>query len=1850
MNHFNRNLRINRRRTVPTRPGLRFPMMIMALCLVVLAAPPARADYNDVVRQDQDLLFTGFMANYVVSMVPGQSPLTELPTSSAAHYLNFELKYVPPVIEAPPAIGFEPNNSAPGQSERCYLKERVRRGEAVYSNLRGFDKGRLPADLDWFPLTPWVAPGESVEQLRSRGPYIRHRNSDVTVQPLFSNAYVRDDFYRPVDEGPDGLRPRKRFSAGDDIYLPVGRHQVAWQAQTLLSEPLDLPPYFLIGMFRPVQRALGKDEGRQWVFDRLLEAGLVAASEIDGLGGKPHHGVENFATQQVDVYDLTSPTVTGGRSRVTLEAIDVGGAWAHRYLDDLREELTVYDECDRPVDLRADYEVANQKRPTFWPIGEEFTLTWTARDPGPNREGKSNSTEWSQQVVVRDTKPPLLLPPSHRVVEIASGATGNEARVPLGNAAAFDLADQNVAIEHDARGCDGEANCDAPRFDIDARTKVRWTATDGSGNRARRNQWVTLKRKGTNTRPLAVEPARVKAVSYEPTDITLTGIDGDMLSGRTDPLSFEITRQPENGFFVAPLLPFFISDYRVENGLSYDELVDRYCIPKGAFYDNTIPPETIYEPRYIDVRDDGTTYVLQLDPQCPGVNSGMKVSKFDGKGNYLTSVLVGGNDGRIKRIRIAPDGNIHVFRQKLSAGDPSATLMIFDADLNRLPGQAGSLRVEDGQAGYSPRVMNGIQTKSGLIYAIEAGRLAAYRPTGTDENYGAEVKYLGRLEGMLGYQTSGGQGVFSIALDSEENLYVTGPDVSLVYKFTPSEWDPAVDRDAFVPGKLIGWMGRCTGGENCRFDPLDPSDPDSPDDPASGRSTGFNCTNDTCERTYPYYGDRPGQFHDPRGLGIDPNDNLYITDYENLRVQRFTSDGFFAGVARSECDGSCFVLGDFGKPLDISVNSTHFYVLDREFDLLHSFEITPITDVSDDAVTVTYQSEDGFTGTDRFRFAVNDGLLKSASAPVSIKVVRNHRRPLAESFAVTEMPGPDGGMMPILEDAAEVPVTLRGKDRDPEDDPYLVYKIVTPPANGRLKGTGAERVYVPKKNFFGRDSFTYLVSDRKTSSRPGDSAVATVSIDVRPVNDAPEFSRSVRSVDAGLGFPIDIMSQLDDVDIGDRHRVVVDWGDGVVDRQASEIDEGPVIAQAPAGAAIMARHTYLTPGQRYARVCVTDAPAPGFGSQAPIVPLTSCSDPRINAIQGLQINIQPMTNIAVVVDDSLEKEEDETGAMRAIPVADGTPITYFAEVTNTLPDPRAGSGAALAARDVILRMTMTDHMRLAVRPPGCSVDDRKIRCRIGDMAKGESRRLRLDVELDGTAPSDNNVELLTQALGEGRDANGRGFTGNEVAVLFNPDADGDGDGRVNRVDAFPGDPDEWQDTDGDGIGDNRDRDDDDDLMPDAWEERYGLNARKRSDGNGDLDGDGVKNANEYLLGTDPTLADTDHDGVEDASDNCPVLFNADQRDLDDDSVGNHCDDDFARYAVSIDSIAGNKKPEIATLSRRANGVFRLQVLDSASGKTVWWRKADFLEGGWSVRKLLERRARLLVLASHPDGTTRVFVLNAKNGELVNEIDFLHRGWTAVDAAVMPAASGPGEAGIAVLGLNREGGSSVEIRDLTGAMIKRLPWHGSSWTPLALRRVPDFDGDGTDEAAVLAQKDDGSSVVTLRSLGNEKQIARHTFFNDVWRARDLEVLRDINGKGARELAVIAQDRDGRIVAALVDAKSGKQVTRVRYSDGGRAPFAVLATADIDGKGTPEVAALVQRVDGRVEVEIRDGLKGNLLRRIAYLGPSWVPQSLLSTETGHKDSLLVLGTDGKTGEGRLQIRDVVTGELIRNLLID
>ena len=105
--------------------------------------------------------------------------------------------------------------------------------------------------------------------------------------------------------------------------------------------------------------------------------------------------------------------------------------------------------------------------------------------------------------------------------------------------------------------------------------------------------------------------------------------------------------------------------------------------------------------------------------------------------------------------------------------------------------------------------------------------------------------------------------------------------------------------------------------------------------------------------------------------------------------------------------------------------------------------------------------------------------------------------------------------------------------------------------------------------------------------------------------------------------------------------------------------------------------------------------------------------------------------------------------------------------------------------------------------------------------------------------------------------------------------DTDGGGISDRDEISDGTDPTLVDTDGDGLDDGYERqnclsatnpDSDYDGLPDGWEVRYGLNPRDPTGEDGgarDYDGDGLSNAQEYALGTNPRVRDTDGDGVDD---------------------------------------------------------------------------------------------------------------------------------------------------------------------------------------------------------------------------------------------------------------------------------------------------------------------------------------------------------------------------------------------------
>ncbi len=127
------------------------------------------------------------------------------------------------------------------------------------------------------------------------------------------------------------------------------------------------------------------------------------------------------------------------------------------------------------------------------------------------------------------------------------------------------------------------------------------------------------------------------------------------------------------------------------------------------------------------------------------------------------------------------------------------------------------------------------------------------------------------------------------------------------------------------------------------------------------------------------------------------------------------------------------------------------------------------------------------------------------SAPATVTIIQN-RNPVASSQSVG------------TSEDVPVAITLSANDRD-----ALTYRVIEAPTRGTLSGTAPDLTYTPQTNWSGSDSFTFQASDGQLSSN-----IATVSISVSPINDAPVAQSQV--VHGNEDTPVDFTLSGTDVE------------------------------------------------------------------------------------------------------------------------------------------------------------------------------------------------------------------------------------------------------------------------------------------------------------------------------------------------------------------------------------------------------------------------------------------------------------------------------------------------------------------------------------------------------------------------------------------------------------------------------------------------------------------------------------------------------------------------------------------------
>ncbi|HXI31180.1 MAG TPA: Ig-like domain-containing protein, partial [Vicinamibacterales bacterium] len=301
-------------------------------------------------------------------------------------------------------------------------------------------------------------------------------------------------------------------------------------------------------------------------------------------------------------------------------------------------------------------------------------------------------------------------------------------------------------------------------------------------------------------------------------------------------------------------------------------------------------------------------------------------------------------------------------------------------------------------------------------------------------------------------------------LNQQVNISVLGPDgndisadssapIKLVFFIDRSLVPAGVDENGFQMFRNGVLIPNCLGATTIPAANLDPCVTDRADGPSLNNNIRLTILTSHASKwnmglSSDAIGDAP----------VAMNDGPYLVDYQTPLIVSAP------GVLGNDIGRSSISALLVGTPVNGTVN------------------LTP-------SGAFTFNPDPAACGAASFSYRATDGALQSADAIVSITI---DCKPHAGDDAVT-----------VLEDSGVTTITVLANDSDPDPGQTLSVGSVTQPANGvaAVAMSGSVVTYRPNLNFFGADSFTYTVSDNR-----GGSATGTVSVTVKPVNDAPKFT------------------------------------------------------------------------------------------------------------------------------------------------------------------------------------------------------------------------------------------------------------------------------------------------------------------------------------------------------------------------------------------------------------------------------------------------------------------------------------------------------------------------------------------------------------------------------------------------------------------------------------------------------------------------------------------------------------------------------------------------------------------------
>jgi len=200
--------------------------------------------------------------------------------------------------------------------------------------------------------------------------------------------------------------------------------------------------------------------------------------------------------------------------------------------------------------------------------------------------------------------------------------------------------------------------------------------------------------------------------------------------------------------------------------------------------------------------------------------------------------------------------------------------------------------------------------------------------------------------------------------------------------------------------------------------------------------------------------------------------------------------------------------------------------------------------------TVTYSPNSNFNGADIFTYIISDGSGGTDTGTVSVTVSPVNDAPVAFD---------DSG---ATDEEVSLTIAVLANDFDVDGDALSLYSFSQPLHGVTVLGVDDSVAYTPNPNYFGSDTLTYTVSDGN-----GGFDTATVSITVRPVNDAPVAVDDNVTTTEDTWVSFDVRTNDEDVD-GDALGLISvsdpAHGTAVIDTAGTALDTGDdVVAYTP---------------------------------------------------------------------------------------------------------------------------------------------------------------------------------------------------------------------------------------------------------------------------------------------------------------------------------------------------------------------------------------------------------------------------------------------------------------------------------------------------------------------------------------------------------------------------------------------------------------------------------------------------------------------------------------------------------------